>query len=117
MSLLARRKRPMHLGPYPMEKIKRVDRPTTLIIEDEIKRVPKRADGFTRADHGDFGAAQKAARDMRAAGHEPPHSAALMRTIKHMIPLQNGEPVLDKAPLPEDLQERSNITSSRSPIS
>ncbi len=31
----------MHLGPYPLEKIKRVDQPTTLIIEKEVKRIPK----------------------------------------------------------------------------
>ena len=28
--------RPLHMGRYPMEKIKRVDEPTTLIIEDEV---------------------------------------------------------------------------------
>ena len=43
----------MHLGPYPLEKIKRVDQPTTLIIEEEVKRIPKRADGFERALLGD----------------------------------------------------------------
>ncbi len=63
MRIFSRRKRPQHLGPYPMEKIKRVDKPTTLIIEDEIKRVPRRADGFVRADHGDFGKKQKEARE------------------------------------------------------
>lgn len=48
-------KRPLHLGLYPMEKIKRVEEPTTLILRDEIQRMPKRADLFTRALAGDLG--------------------------------------------------------------
>ena len=42
MGLLARRNRPMHLGPYKLEKIRRVEETTTLILENEIKRVPRR---------------------------------------------------------------------------
>ena len=38
----------MHLGRYPMEKLRRVDRPTTLITEN-VKQVPKRAGFFVRA--------------------------------------------------------------------
>ena len=44
--------RPLHAGRYPMEKIKRVDEPTTLVIEDEVPRVPKRAAFFERARRG-----------------------------------------------------------------
>ena len=54
MRLFSRRKRPLHLGRYPMEKIKRVERPTTLITE-AVRRVPRRADFFVRAAHGDLG--------------------------------------------------------------
>ena len=38
----------MHLGPFPLEKIKRVDKPTTLIT-DAVEQVPKRAGFFMRA--------------------------------------------------------------------
>ena len=38
-----------------MERIQRVDEPTTLVLRDEIKRMPKRADLFTRALAGDLG--------------------------------------------------------------
>ena len=38
-----------------MERIPRVDAPTTLVLRDEIQRVPKRADLFTRALAGDLG--------------------------------------------------------------
>ena len=43
------------LDPYPVEVLKRVDRPTTLINEDEIQRVDEREGGFNRARRGDFG--------------------------------------------------------------
>ncbi len=39
MNLLPRAKRAMHLGRFPMEKIKRVAEPTTLIIDEEVQRV------------------------------------------------------------------------------
>jgi hypothetical protein len=51
--------RPLHMGRYPMETIKRVDEPTTLIIREEIQRVPKRGDFFMRAGAGDIGEAAK----------------------------------------------------------
>ena len=42
--------RPLQMGRYPMERIKRVDSPTTLIIEDAVPRVP-----VTPDRHIDFG--------------------------------------------------------------
>ena len=36
LSLFSKRKRPLHLGAYPMEKIKRVEKTTTLIIDDAV---------------------------------------------------------------------------------
>ncbi len=54
MRILSRKKRPPHLGRHPMERIKRVDRPTTLIT-DQVRRVPKRAGFFVRAYLGDLG--------------------------------------------------------------
>ena len=48
LSILSSRQRPVHKGKYPMEKIKRVDQPTTKIT-DEVPRIPKRANFFQRA--------------------------------------------------------------------
>ncbi|MDH5577554.1 MAG: Fe-S protein, partial [Betaproteobacteria bacterium] len=48
-------KRALHLGRYEMEKIRRVDEPTTRVLRDEIRRMPKRADLFSRALAGDLG--------------------------------------------------------------
>ena len=50
-----RTRRKSHLSRYPMEQIKRVERPTTLILDDEVPRVPKRAAFFARARMGDLG--------------------------------------------------------------
>ena len=38
-----------------MEQVDRVERPTTLIIDDEVPQVSKRAEFFERAAQGDLG--------------------------------------------------------------
>lgn len=42
------------LGKYPMEKLKHVDKPTT-IVTDNIERFDEREHGFARAFRGDYG--------------------------------------------------------------
>jgi reductive dehalogenase len=106
MGLLARRKRPMDLGPYPLEKIRRVDQPTTLIIEAEVKRVPRRADGFERARHGDFGEQQKrhreAAGGVRRPGLKAPLQAAISDELMAMAARHDGQVAPTRAPIPDD---------------
>ena len=58
MRLFSNRARPPHLGKYPMEKIRRVARPTPRIAAD-VPRQPKRANFFNRAMAGDLGAKAK----------------------------------------------------------
>ena len=58
MSLVKSYKRAFNgkkLDPYPVEVLKRVDRPTTLIKEREIRRRDERENGFARMRRGDFG--------------------------------------------------------------
>ena len=38
-----------NLDPYPMEILKRVERPTTRVMADVIPRVDERESGFNRA--------------------------------------------------------------------
>jgi ferredoxin len=93
--------RPLHLGRYPMERIRRVDEPTTLILRDELKRVPKRADFFTRALAGDLGDKAKAERTRFAVKH--PLAFAMTPLIRNMVPLQGTReplpPVATAVPL------------------
>ena len=84
-----RKRRQLHMSRYPMEQVKRVDRPTTLIIDDEVPRVPKRADGFARAGMGDFG---KKAQSVGMSGMmKSLHNTAIMAPMPTMVPHQNGE--------------------------
>ena len=43
------------LDPYPVETLNRVERPTTKINENQIKRPDEREHGFAKARRGDFG--------------------------------------------------------------
>ncbi len=84
--------RPLHLGRWPMERLRRVDEPTTLVLRDEIRRVPKRADLFTRALAGDLGAKPQQERTRFAVKH--PLAAAMVPLIRALVPLQGSrEPV------------------------
>ncbi|MFY9314683.1 MAG: reductive dehalogenase domain-containing protein [Burkholderiales bacterium] len=81
-------RRPADGSRFPMEKIRRVEQPTTLILEDEVPRVPKRANFFTRALHGDLG--DKAQRERWRFAYKTPIADAYVKLIRAMIPLQNG---------------------------
>ncbi len=74
MRIFSRKKRAPHLGKYPMEKIKRVEAPTTLIT-DQVRRVPKRAGFFVRAYFGDLG--KRPAEEVRRFITKSPLSAAI----------------------------------------
>jgi ferredoxin len=81
-------KRPLHLGRYEMERIRRVDEPTTLVLRDAIQRVPKRADLFSRALAGDLG--EKPAQERRRFAVKHPLAFAMTPLIRNMVPLQGG---------------------------
>ena len=81
--------RPAHFSKYPMEQVKRVDRPTTLILDDEVPRVPLRSGFFERALKGDLG--PKAQKERNRFSLKHPTSSALTAPIGRMIPLQEGE--------------------------
>ncbi len=102
MAILSRKKRPMHLGRYPMEKIKRVDRPTTLITE-AVQRVPKRAGFFFRAFHGDLG--ERAAKEVRRFITKSPLNAAMGHLHWKQVPMHRGEAAPAKAPISNDPDE------------
>ena len=83
-----RASRPSHYSRYPMETVKQVDRPTTLIIDDEVPRVPKRAAFFERALQGDLGGKAQAERGRFSFKH--PTSQSLLKAIRSLVPYQDG---------------------------
>ncbi len=81
-------RRPVHLGRYPMETLPRVPEPTTLVLRDEIRRVPKRADFFTRAMAGDLG--ERAQRERQRFALKHPLAMGMRPLIGAMVPLQGS---------------------------
>ncbi len=84
-----RAKRPSHLGPYPVETLKRVDKVTTEIFEDEVPRVPSRANMYMRTAFGDLSA--KAKGEAARWSQKHPVSQGLMRPSWAMKPFQDGQ--------------------------
>lgn len=80
--------RPSHASAYPMEALRRVDRPTTLIRDQEVPRVPKRAAFFERALRGDLG--ERAQRERTRFATKHPLAQAMTAAIRGMVPLQDG---------------------------
>jgi ferredoxin len=94
--------RPLHMGRYPMEKIKRRDRTTTYINPDQIKRVPQRHEFFSRAQFGDLGEApQRESIGWRHCNKEP-FSSSLCVSLIEGVPLQYGNPAQIRAPQSEN---------------
>ncbi len=83
-----RARRPSHASAYPMEQVRRVARPTTLILDDKVPRVPKRAAFFERALRGDLGEKSRRERGRFATKH--PFTQGLVPLIRAMAPLQDG---------------------------
>jgi len=83
------RKRPAHYSGYPMETLDRVSRPTTLILDDEIPRVPQRANFFMRARAGDLGA--KAQREVSRFAFKHPLTHGMMGPLRAMVPHQDDQ--------------------------
>lgn len=103
------KKRPLHLGKYPMETIRRVDKPTTKIT-DQIPRIPHRANFFVRANFGDLGV--KPQQELSRFVTKYPISRSLSKISDALRPLHHGAPTPQKAPIPDDPQEIANHIKS-----
>ncbi len=109
MQVFSHKKRPMHLGRYPLEKIRRVSKPTTLITEN-VRRVPKRADFFVRAFYGDLG--KKAGQEIKRFITKNPLNAAIGHLHWKQVPIHKGEAAPERAPLPSDSADRAKHIKS-----
>jgi len=106
-SRAAARRRPGAWGRYPMESVRRVPEATTLIIDDEVPRMPKRSNGFYRGKKGDFG--EKVAREFGRFAIKTPAGAALADLQIAQTPHQDGEvaPRVDPASLDPERNRRA----------
>ena len=87
------------LGPYPMEKLKRVDKPTTKIT-DNVSRFDEREHGFGQVMRGELGPIPQ--REMARFVPKFPLGAALFQTMSPLTQMVDGEVAKTKAPLPDD---------------
>ncbi|MBW1775860.1 MAG: reductive dehalogenase [Deltaproteobacteria bacterium] len=86
--------------PYPVHTLKRVDRPTTLIHDDQVQRVDERDSGFMRAGRGVFGPRLK--KEFYRFVSKHPLGSALLNMGFHLRKVVDGEVAPQKAPVPED---------------
>lgn len=86
--------------PFPMHRLKRVDRPTTLIMDDKVQRVDERESGFNKAARGDYGERLKRERQRFVLKH--PLSGALAQMQVHLRDIVDGLAAKNRAPLPDD---------------
>jgi reductive dehalogenase len=85
---------------FPMDKLKRVDRPTTRIDDDKVQRVREREAGFCKAAAGDYG--PRLQKEMRRFVGKHPMSGALAWMRNNMKPFVDGMAAKQTAPLPAD---------------
>ena len=99
-------------GPHPFETLKRVDKPTTLIDEANIPRVPKRTDMFARAQFGDMGTKVQ---DGAKGGHYARKAATSMaqrRLLGAFVLLQDGPAELDAPAEPDAESHALNLKAA-----
>lgn len=88
-----------HPDPFPMHKLKRVDKPTTRIV-GKVERVDEREGGLNRATRGDFGSKVQQERFRFVQKH--PISASLAGMTANFIDTVDGPVAPQKAPLADD---------------
>jgi reductive dehalogenase len=86
--------------PFPVHALKRVERPTTRILDDQVRRTDERESGFNRARRGDFG--PKLKKEMGRFVPKHPVSGALSQMAAAMAGLVDGKIHPSRAPLPDD---------------
>lgn len=91
--------------PFPVKDLKRVERPTTLIKDDEVSRVDERDGGFHRAGLGHFGPYLQKEYGRFVPKH--PLSGALLAMSKTLAGIVDGAVGLKPAPLTDDPEAMS----------
>jgi len=90
--------------PFPVNKLKRVDRPTT-IIEGRQSSAGKQSDsGFNKAARGDYGPTLQKGGDKGRSSGPYPLEGAQLRMTGMMRAFVDGVVAQQKAPIPENPQ-------------
>ncbi|HVN96983.1 MAG TPA: reductive dehalogenase [Syntrophorhabdaceae bacterium] len=84
---------------FPVHTLKRVERPTTLIKDDQVKRVNERDGGFAKAAAGDYGPVLERE---RLRNDKEPISGALLDIGLYLRPIVDGIVAKQKAPIPDN---------------
>jgi hypothetical protein len=88
------------LGPFPTHKIKRVDKPTTLITED-VQRYDMRNTAYGLAGRGEYGPVVQRGVQKSLPGKYP-LSAAQKDVIDHIAVMKRLPASSQKAPIPQE---------------
>ena len=107
-----RKRRPSHLGPYPVETLRRVDKPTTEIFADEVPRIPSRANMYMRTALGDL--SKKAQSEMARWSQKHPVSQGLMRSSWAIKSFQDGQTAAQTAPATENTDDNAKALKALS---
>ena len=105
-------RRASHLGAYPLETLKRVDKPTTLIFDEEIPRVPQRALFYNRAEFGDLG--DRMVRERWRWSYKHPFAGGILGVLRAMVPHQDDEIAAEVAPETLSAEQNSKALKSLS---
>lgn len=89
----------LQCGPYPVEKLKRIDQPTTKITQN-VSQVSERDSGFIRAALGQFGPLAK--KEISRFIPKEPVGAAESIMVNHLGTIADGEVNSKKAQIPND---------------
>ena len=94
-----------HAGAFPEQSLKKVERPTTVIKENEIPRLDEREGGFHRAGRGDFGPHLQ--KEYRRFVNKHPLSHALRRMSTKLADLVDGRIGENRSPLTDNPTDNS----------
>ncbi len=82
--------------PFPVHTLKRVERPTTKILDDQAKRVDERESGFNKAVRGDYGPVLQ--RERARFVPKQPISGALSWMTAHLRDVVDGRSKTESSP-------------------
>jgi len=92
---------------FPVNRLKRVDRPTTIIEDGKVQRVKQSDSGFNKASRGDYGPSLQKGRDSSHSLAPYPLEGAQLRMTGMMRSMVDGIVATQKAPISENPQKLS----------